>query len=84
MGLAPYENAIATVATMFGKIADAFKTSKEKQLETEFIKEDKNEDKAIKIANQAFDLIDSNNGYLPPDVNKQFAKLKKQFDKNIK
>ena len=84
MGLAPYENAIATVATMFGKIADAFKTSKEKQLETEFIKEDKNEDKAIKIENQDFDLIDSNNGYLPPDVNKQFAKLKKQFDKNIK
>ena len=84
MGLASYENAIAAVATMFGKVAEAFKTSKEKQLETEFIKEDKNEDKAIKIANEAFDLISSNNGYLPHDVNKQFAKLKKQFDKNIK
>ena len=37
--------------------------------------------KAIKIANEAFDLIDSNNGYLPPDVNKQFAKRnsRKQF-----
>lgn len=84
MGLSPYENAIAAIATMFGKVADAFKTSKEKQLETEFIKEDKQDDKAIKIANKAFDLIDSNSGYLPPSIVKEFAKLKKQFDKNIK
>lgn len=84
MGLAPYENAIATIATMFGKIADAFKASKDTQLETEFIKEDKKNDKAIRIANDAFDLITLYSSYLPPYIAKRFVKLKAQFDKNIK
>ena len=83
MGIAPYENAVAQIAAMFGKVADAFKTSKETQLETNLVKEDKHHDRAIKIANEAFDLVNSNSGYLPPDIAKQFAKLKRQFDKNL-
>lgn len=83
MGLAPYENAIQAIASMFGKVADAFKTSKEHQLETSVVKEDKRQEKALEAANIAFDLISKNDGYLPKDIVKDFYKQKKIFDKNI-
>ena len=83
MGLAPYENAIQAIATMFGKVADAFKTSKEEQLQTETIKEDKRQEKALQSANIIIDLILTNIELLPADIQKSFYKQKKIFDKNI-
>ena len=83
MGLAPYENAIQAIATMFGKVADAFKTSKEEQLQTETIKEDKRQEKALQSANIIIDLMLTNIELLPADIQKSFYKQKKIFDKNI-
>lgn len=83
MGFAPYENAVAQIATMFGKVADAFKTSKEEQAQTAIIKEDKRQEKALESANIIIDLILTNIELLPGDVQKTFYKHKKIFDKNI-
>lgn len=83
MGLAPYDNAVAQIATMFGKVADAFKTSKEEQLQTSAIKEDKRQEKALGSANIIIDLILSNIECLPGGAQKIFYKQKKIFDKNI-
>jgi len=83
MGLAPYDNAIQAIATMFGKVADAFKTSKEEQSQTAIIKEDKRQEKALESANIIIDLILTNIELLPADVQKSFYKQKKIFDKNI-
>ena len=83
MGLAPYDNAIQAIATMFGKVADAFKTSKEEQLQTVSIKEDKRQEKALIAGNAIIDLILLNIEYLPADAQKIFYKQKKIFDKNI-
>lgn len=83
MGLAPYDNAIQAIGTAFGKMFDVFKANKEHQLETSVIKEDGRQDKAIKAANEAFDLILRNIECLPSDAQKSFYKQKKIFDKNI-
>jgi len=83
MGLAPYDNAIQAIATMFGKVADAFKTSKEEQLQTSSIKEDKRQEKALVASNTIIDLILTNIELLPIDAQKTFYKQKKIFDKNI-
>ena len=83
MGLAPYDNAIQAIATMFGKVADAFKTSKEEQLQTSYIKEDKRQEKALIASNIIIDLVYKNIEYLPADAQKTFYKQKKIFDKNI-
>lgn len=83
MGLAPYDNAIQAIATMFGKVADAFKTSKEEQLQTVSIKEDKRQEKALQSANIIIDLILTNIELLPADAQKAFYKQKKIFDKNL-
>lgn len=83
MGLSPYDNAIQAIATMFGKIADAFKTSKQEQLQTASVKEDKRQEKALQSANIIIDLILTNIQCLPSDVQKTFYKQKKIFDKNF-
>ena len=83
MGLAPYDNAIQAIATMFGKVADAFKTSKEEQLQAETIKEDKRQEKALIASNEIIDLLYKHIELLPADAQKSFYKQKKIFDKNI-
>ena len=83
MGLAPYDNAVQAIGNAFGKMFDSLKTNKEHQLETSVIKENGRQDKALKAANEAFDLVLRNVECLPGDVQKSFYKQKKIFDKNI-
>lgn len=53
------------------------------RLELRAAKEDDRQEKAIKAANKAFDLILPYIDTLPKDVYKQFKKLKKTFDNNL-
>ena len=68
---------------MIESISNAFITSKEHQLDTSIVKEDKRQEKALKSANIIIDLILTNIECLPTDAQKIFYKQKKIFDKNI-
>lgn len=83
MGWAPYDRAISSVGNAISKVADFFKTCKAKQLETEVIKEGKRQDKALRAANKALDLVAPYVQYLPLDIEREFEKQKEIFDKNF-
>lgn len=72
--------AIKSVGEAFTSLFNYFKTAKEEQCETQIVKDKKRLKKATNIAQEAFRLIDDNKHYLPEDVVKKYAKLRKEFD----
>lgn len=83
MGWAPYDMAVSSIGRAISKVADLFKTCKDKQLETEVIKENKRQDRALRAANKALDLVSPYLQYLPLGIEKEFEKQKEIFDKNF-
>ena len=83
MGWAPYDRAVSSIGDALSKIADLFKTCKDKQLETEVIKENKRQDKALRAVNKALDLVSPYIQCLPLGIEREFEKQKEIFDKNF-
>lgn len=74
---------ISAFFTAVSECAKTRQTSIEHRLELKSIKEDDRQEKAIKAANKAFDLVLPYLDCLPLDVQKAYKKYKKQFDNNI-
>ena len=74
---------ITAFCSAVSESAKTMKTAIEHRLELRAVKEDDRQEKAIKAANKAFDLILLYLDYLPKEVRKQFQKFKKTFDNNI-
>ena len=75
-----------SLTAFFTAVSECAKTLKadiENKVVISAVKEDKRQEKAIKAANEAFDLILTHLDCLPEKVQRQFNKYKKQFDKNI-
>ena len=75
-----------SITAFCSAVSESAKTAREAithRLELRAAKEDDRQEKAIKAANKAFDLILLYLDYLPKDVRKQLEKYKKTFDNNI-
>jgi hypothetical protein len=72
--------ALKAATETIGKVFDFKKTAKEHQAESEILKDDSRKVKAIKYADEALEIVESNNGYLSYDDFKRFRKLKEKFD----
>lgn len=73
-------DAIKSVGEAFTSIFNYLQKNREKQCETQIVKDKKRLKKATNIAQEAFRLIDNNKYYLPDDVVKKYEKLRKEFD----
>ena len=74
---------ITAFCSAVSESAKTVKSAIEHRLELRTAKEDDRQEKAIKAANKAFDLLLLYIDYLPKDVRKQFERYKKTFDNNI-
>ena len=75
-----------SITAFCSAVSESAKTAREAithRLELRAAKEDDRQEKAIKAANKAFDLILLYLDYLPKEVRKQLEKYKKTFDNNI-
>lgn len=75
-----------SITAFCSAVSESAKTAREAiahRLELRAAKEDDRQEKAIKAANKAFDLILLYLDYLPKDVRKRLEKYKKTFDNNI-
>lgn len=72
--------AIKSVGGAFKSLADFAKTAKTRQSETQIIKANKRLKKATNTAQDIFRLTDEFKHLFPEDVQKEYEKLRKQFD----
>ena len=79
MSIAPYSAAIKAVGNALKSVFDFASNSKDHQAETEIIKDKRRNDKALNVAELAFQIVFKNIGLFSAGERKRVKKLYKRF-----
>lgn len=75
-----FSDAVQSVGEAFTSLFNYFKTAKEKQCETQIIRDKKRLKAATNIAQQIFQITDEYVEFFAIDAQKKYVSLRKKFD----
>ena len=71
------------ITAFFNSLSNGFsfaQTTKENQVETDLLSDDNKKNKALKIANEVFKIVQDSNGYISDRDMKLIDRMRKKFD----